>query len=439
MQTVIMPKFGFTQETAELVRWIKQTGQAVEQGEPIAEVTTDKINMEVEAPASGILAGLMVKVGELVPVTAVIAYILAPGESFPSGELLPSGEDQSQPPSRLAPEPAPTPSLVTPLAARVAAEQGLDASHIPGSGPGGRVTRRDVETYLAGQGPLRATPAARRVARELGMGLARVPGSGPRGRIQGSDVLAAHAAAAAPAAPALPAAPPAGEVKKIPLAGMRRTIARRMQQSAQEAPHITLQADIQAGALEALCVRANEGLKASQSKVGPTAVIARAVAWALQQHPALNSRLEGEDILLLPGIHLGIAVALEEGLIVPVVRDVPHKGIRQLAAEIAELSERARRGALRPDDVAEGTFTLSNLGMFGVDRFTAIINPPQAAILAIGRISKHVVPDEADQPVVRPLMTVTLSADHRIVDGAVAARFLADLRVGLEHPETLTL
>ena len=225
--------------------------------------------------------------------------------------------------------------------------------------------------------------------------------------------------------------------EKDPSGGVRRTIARRMQQSAQEAPHITLQSDIQAGALQALCARANERLKDGQPKVGPTAVIARAVAWALSQHPALNSRLEGQDILLLSGIHLGIAVALEEGLIVPVVRDVPHKGIRQLAAEIAEQSERARRGALRPDDVAGGTFTITNLGMFGVDRFTAIINPPQAAILAVGRISKHVVPDEADQPVVRPMMTVTLSADHRIVDGAVAARFLADLRGGLEHPEML--
>jgi pyruvate dehydrogenase E2 component (dihydrolipoamide acetyltransferase) len=437
MQAVIMPKFGFTQETAELVRWIKQAGQTVEQGEPIAEVTTDKINMEVEAPASGTLAGLMVKIGELVPVTSVIAYILAPGEALPPGEPFPSGELQPQPAARIAPQPAPV--LVTPIAARLASEQGLDASHIPGSGLGGRVTRRDVETYLAGSGRPRATPAARRVARELDIGLSRVPGSGPRGRIQGSDVLAAHAGAATPAALALPTNPPSSDVKRIPLVGMRRTIAQRMQQSAQSAPHITLQVDIQAGALEALCARANDGLKDVQSKVGPTAVIARVVAWALVQHPVLNSRLEGEDILLLPGIHLGIAVALEEGLIVPVLRDVPRKGIRQLAVEIADLSERARRGALRPDDVADGTFTLSNLGMFGVDRFTAIINPPQAAILAIGRISKQVVPDEADQPVVRPMMTVTLSADHRIVDGAVAARFLADLRVGLEHPEMLTL
>ena len=331
------------------------------------------------------------------------------------------------------------PSQVTPVAARLAAEQGLDASHIPGSGPGGRVTRRDIGTYLAGQERPRATPAARRVARELGLSLPGMPGSGPRRRIQSSDLLAAHAATAAPVPPALPAPAPGGEGKKIHLTGIRRTIAQRMQQSAQEAPHITLQADIQAGALEALCAQANDGLKDGQSKVGPTAVIARVVAWALQKHPALNSRLEGEDILLLPGIHLGIAIALAEGLIVPVVRDVPRKGIREVAAEIAELSERARRGALRPDDVADGTFTLSNLGMFGVDRFTAIINPPQAAILAIGRISKRVLPDEADQPVVRPLMTVTLSADHRIVDGAVAARFLADLRVGLEHPEMLTL
>jgi len=240
---------------------------------------------------------------------------------------------------------------------------------------------------------------------------------------------------AAPVAPPAPAA----EIKIIPLAGMRRTIAARMQRSAQEAPHVTFDADVDVSAPEALREQANRQLAQGQPRVSLTAIIARATAWALRRHPLLNSRLEGENILVLPGIHLGIAVALEDGLIVPVVRDVDHKGVLQLAAEIADLSERARSNRLLPDDVAEGTFTISNLGMFGVDRFTAILNPPQAGILAIGRVSRRVVPDEADRPVVRPMLTLTLSADHRVVDGALAARFLADLRAGLEQPGLLVM
>lgn len=212
-----------------------------------------------------------------------------------------------------------------------------------------------------------------------------------------------------------------------------------MQRSSQEAPHITLGADVDAGAAEALRTRVNSRLDEGEPKVSLTALIARVVAWALRQHPFLNSRLEGESILLLPDVNLGIAVALDEGLIVPVVRQANRKNFVELAAEIADLSERARQGRLRPDDVTEGTFTISNLGMFGVDRFSAILNPPQSGILAVGRVRKLVVPDEEGRPVVRPVITLTLSADHRVVDGALAARFLADLRAGLEEPSLLLI
>lgn len=170
-----------------------------------------------------------------------------------------------------------------------------------------------------------------------------------------------------------------------------------------------------------------------------TALIVRVVAWALTRHPYVNSRLDGENILLLQDINVGVAVALESGLIVPVIRNADHKSVFQLASEMTDLAERARTNRLTPDDVTGGTFTISNLGMFGVDRFTAVINPPQSAILAVSRASKRVVPDENDQPVVRPIMTITLSADHRVIDGAVAARFLSDLRLGLEHPEMVIL
>lgn len=429
-KAVIMPKFGFTQESAQIVRWLKQAGETVEQGDPIAEVTTDKVNMEVEAPASGVLDGLRFAEGETVPVTEVIAYIRAASE-----QLEPPTASRGPQPAAASPTvvasapPTVARSSATPVAEKMARDKGVDLSTLTGTGPGGRVTKRDVEAATVEADKPRAVPAARRAARELGVPLAEVAGSGPRGRIQSEDVRAAHAAAVS-------AAGSAG-ARTIPLTGMRRTIATRLQQSYQQSPHIFFDAAIDATALEALRARANARLPKDAPRVSVTAIIAKACAWALGRHPLLNSRLEGDAIVLLDDIHLGIAVALDEGLIVPVVRDAPRKGLAQLAADIADLAERARANRLRPNDVLDGTFSISNLGMFGVDRFTAIINPPQTAILAVSATRKQVVPDEHDQPVVRPMLTVTLSADHRVVDGAVAARFLKDLRDGLEQPALL--
>ncbi|GAB4196151.1 MAG: dihydrolipoamide acetyltransferase family protein [Roseiflexaceae bacterium] len=445
---VIMPKFGFTQETAEIVRWLRQAGDLVEQGDPIAEVTTDKVNMEVEAPATGVLEGLRFQAGEVVPVTAVIAVIRDPRElpAAPAPAAQPATEEPAAP-LRRAP---------TPVARRVAETAGVDLAAVAGSGPSGRVMRRDVEAHLSGaeaaappNGKVRAAPAARRLGQELGVDLAGLRGSGPQGRIQSADVLAAHrrsqpvpqpAPAPAPAAPPpeAPALPP-GVLRAIPLAGMRRTIATRLQRSAQEAPHIYLEADIDVGAAEDLRARANSQLPPGQPRVSLTAIIARCCGWALQRHPLVNSRLHDDRILLMGEVHIGVAVALDEGLIVPVVRAVPQKGLLQLAAELAGLAERARAGRLRPEEVQDSTFTISNLGMYGVDRFTAIINPPTSAILAVGRTRRMFVPDEHDQPVVRPILTVTLSADHRVIDGAVAGRFLADLRAAVEQPERMLL
>lgn len=442
-----MPKFGFTQEDAQIVRWLVQPGEAVEQGDPIAEVTTDKVNMEVEAPASGILDGLRFREGDTVPVTEIIAYIRAPNEV-----LTESAGSAHAMKARAAGQPVAddrrlTSPSATPIAAKVAHELGVDVSGVPGTGPGGRITRRDVEAYAAGEAKTlptrpRAVPAARRLARDLGVELAAVTGSGPRGRIQSEDVRAFERQRTAPrAAASRPAEMPSSAAgqRSIPLTNMRRTIAQRLQKSYQEAPHITFDAEIDVTETEALRARANARLRDDQPRISLTAIIVKAAAWALGRHPLLNARLEGDHLLLLEAIHIGVGVALDDGLIVPVVRDVPRKGLAQIAAELADLVDRARSNRLRPDDVAEGTFTISNLGMYGVDRFTAIINPPQTAILAVSRARKRIVPDERDQPVVRPLMMVTLSVDHRVVDGAVAARFMHDLREGLEHPALLTL
>lgn len=443
---VIMPKFGFTQESAEIVKWLKHDGDTVEMGDPIAEVTTDKVNMEVEATESGILTSLLYKEGDIVPVTQIIAYIVKPGEAAPQAtQTPPPASPQPAPVSNQPALPSTSTTNITPVAMRVAQDLGVDPQHVTGTGVGGRITREDVEAFAQqrpADGKVRATPAARRVAREQNIDLHTVQGTGPHGRVQGTDVLqfaAQKPSAVAEAARTVATSMDGVEAEVIPMTSIRRTIASRLQQSYQEAPHIYLEADIDVTALEALRQRASKLPQGKDVKVSLTALIIRVAAWALARNPYINSRLDGQNILLLKEIHIGMAVALENGLIVPVIRNADGKSVFNIATEMNSLAERARMNRLGPDDLANGSFTISNLGMFGVDRFTAIINPPQSAILAVGRVTKKFVPDENDEPVARPMMTVTLSADHRVVDGAVAAIFLRDLRDGLEHPEMVIL
>ena len=438
MKDVIMPKLGFTMEEGSIVRWLKQAGDAVTQGEPIVEITTDKTNMEIEAPATGILADLRAAEGDTVLVTQVIALILGPGEKAPVSS-----------PAPVTPAAAPRAEVhATPIAQAVARDLGVDLATIEGSGPRSKITREDVVAAAAAAGKPRATPAARKAARELGVDLTGVAGSGPRGRVQAGDVsvaavaaVAAAVAAAALPAPVAEAAPAPMAIKTLPFSGMRKTIALRLQKSAQEAPHITFDADIDVSALEALRARANARLPGGAARISLTAVLAKACAWALVRHPRINSQLDlaNNVIRLMPEANIGIAVALEDGLIVPVVHNVDVKGLAALAAEIADLSARAKTNKLKPAELSGGTFTISNLGMLGVDRFNAIINPPESAILAVGRAVKTFVPDAHDQPVLRPLMTIRLSADHRIIDGAVAALFMRDLREALERPDTMLM
>ena len=431
---VIMPKFGFTQEESTIVAWLREEGDVVRMGDPICEVTTDKVNMEVESPGDGVLGGIRYTAGEAAAVTDVIAYILAPGESAPAGTA-PTSRRQAEKATPAEAGKAPA----TPVAARIAAAVGLDLAQVCGSGARGKITRQDVEAHLAGRSAIapqpsrpRATPAARRVAREHDLELGAIAGSGPRGRIQEADALAA----VPPATPPAPAPESlTGTPEVIPLAGMRRTIAERMTRSYQQAPHITFTLDVDmSAALELRRVAGEE-----QNAPSLTAILVRACAWALRRHPRLNSYLQDDEIWLLPRINVGVAVALEDGLIVPVVHDADRHGITSLDATLDDLVARARAGRLLPDDVAGGTFTVSNLGMFGIDQFTAILNPPQVAILAAGRVERRFVPDAGGNPVARPLMTLTLSADHRAIDGAVAARFLATLRAALEEPARMLL
>jgi pyruvate dehydrogenase E2 component (dihydrolipoamide acetyltransferase) len=436
---VIMPKFEMSQETAQLLEWHKKEGEEIKKGETLLTVETDKVTMEIESPAEGILAGVVAGPGDIVPVTSVIAYILKPGEELPVSSPAPAEKAAQD-------EPPKSENRATPLAQRIASASGVDISRVKGSGQGGKITRADIEAALNGEngpekarpefeevsGKLRASPAARRIAREFDIDLGSVKGSGNRGRIQGEDVLSF-----AEQLEHTQAAVQDSGVDVIPLQGMRRTIAERMQHSFQTAPHITFTTRVDMTSFENLRAELNNH---SETQAGPrisvTALLVKLVGAALVRRRELNSVLLGEEIHRYASAHVGVAVALPEGLIVPVIRDVELKPVSQLAAELSDLTERARHGRLVPSDVSGGTFTVSNLGPFGIEQFTAILNSGQAGILAVGSTVKEplVVGDQLE---IRPVMHMTLSADHRIVDGAQAAHFLAELKRFIESPSLL--
>jgi pyruvate dehydrogenase E2 component (dihydrolipoamide acetyltransferase) len=447
-KSVIMPRFGMTQEEADVVRWLCADGDRVEQGDPICEVTTDKVNMEVEAPASGILTGIRFEEGDTVPVTTIIAYIV--NEQEYQDQSYGTKEVQQEPSSQ--PEEPVTPSSTinaTPLAQRMAAVEGLSLEGMQGSGARGRITREDIHRAMNNRTPAAtsqnlvgktpASPAARSLAAQYGIELSDVPGTGPEGRVQGWDVQKyQQALVEVPQSAQVLAGDVAPDgVDVLPIEGMRRTIANRLQASYQQAPHIFVNMEIMMDRAIALRAAINPRLPAGREPVSMTALIIKACALALRDQPLLNSLLIEDRIHRHHQINIGMAVALEDGLIVPVIHDADRQGVNQLGDMVADLSQRARQGKLRPQDVSGGTFSISNLGMFGVDQFTAIINPPQVGILAVGRIARRFVPDENDQPVARSLMNVTLSADHRVIDGLVAARFLNALRERLENPNLL--
>ena len=436
---VIMPKLEMSQETATVVAWIKQEGDRIKKGEPLLTVETDKVTMDIESPGTGILAGVCAVPDQVVLVTDIIAYLLQPGETLPDTvptSVLPVGEG-----ALLQRSEGQRTGVATPVARRIAAEHGVNLDTIAGTGPGGRVSKADVEAVLTAPvdlsaevppGKVRATPAARRIARDRSLDLLAVAGSGPRDRVQAADVLAYT--------------PPeiiAGEidVEVVPLQGMRRTIAERMQHSYQTAPHITLTVEVDMSAAQALRAELNAHAEAlSVPRISVTAILTKVCAWALQRHRWVNASLHGQDIHLHRASNIGVAVALKEGLIVPVVHDAERMGIAAIAARIQDLVVRARDGCLVSADVSGGTFTISNLGMYGIDHFTAILNPPESAILAVGRMVKRSIVVERegrDEALIRPMMNMTLSADHRVIDGAVAARFVRDVVDALEHPNLL--
>ena len=443
---VILPKLGMTMVEGTITEWYQQSGDAVQTGDLLFAFETEKVNYEVQAEAEGTLH-ILVAATETVDAGAVVAQILAAGE-----EPAPVAAPAAAPPPAAAPAPDAGPASgapseagrASPAVKRLAASHGLDLATIRGSGVGGRILRTDVEEAAAAAaappapaGPVKASPAAKRLAREHDLDLAGLTGSGPGGRIVVEDVEAALAAAAAPAA--APATAPA-DAETFPYRGMRRTIGSRMHASLQEMAQLTMATDVdmtRAVALrrELLDLWADRGLRPTY-----TDFVIKAAALALRAHPRLNAELRDDTIVLHPQIHVGFAVALDEGLIVPVTRDTDALPLDALAPISADLAVRARERRLGADDLTGGTFTVTSLGMYGIDVFTPIINPPQAAILGVGRISERpVFRGESNDVERRSFMTLSLTIDHRVVDGAPAAEFLRDVKGILERPSQLIL
>jgi pyruvate dehydrogenase E2 component (dihydrolipoamide acetyltransferase) len=448
MAELTMPKMGDAMEEGTLLRWLKSEGDEIQEEEPIAEIQTEKATIEVPSYVAGKLTRILVPEGQTVPVgTPIAQYEPEGGET--NGQAAPGAAgaapiaaDREHVPgaSQAMPATPGQPAGARPAAGGAREPEPRPQPPGPGNGhPTAAPPANDVAAHPAGE-RVRATPLARKVAAARGVDLAQVHGTGPGGRIVEADVerTIAQPPAARPAAPspgARPAAPspqPAGPGERRPLSPMRKTIARRLTESKQTVPHfyVTMEIDMAAAARfrEQLNALGNE-----RPSVPYDALIIKACAAALQKFPAVNSQFAGDALVQPDGIHIGVAVSLEEGLIVPVVRNADQKSLTAVAAELTALVERARAGKLQPAEYSGGTFSISNMGMFGVKSFIAVINPPESAILAIGAVQQRPVVKDG-QVVPGTVTDVTLSADHRVVDGAVAAQFLRELKRLLESP-----
>ena len=415
---VTLPRLGQGMESGTIVKWLKSEGEAVEKGDPLYELDTEKVTQEVEADFSGTLLKIMAGEGEEIEVGKAVAVIGEEGEDV-SAEADDSAEGEAEDPTEVAEDEE--------------AEEGEPAPKREEERERGResdepVPRPEVAEQRRDGGRVKASPLARRIARERGIDLAGLRGTGPEGRIVAEDV---ERAGAAPAAVGAPAAAPA-EAESIPLTGIRKTIARRMTE-AWEAPafQITMTADMSAA------IRLREALveRTGEDETRPTYsdILTKVCAVALIRHRAMNALFAGDAVQLQPTANVGIAVAIPNGLVVPVLRNCEVKTIPQIAAERADVVERTRSGKLQAQDLEGGTFTISNLGMYGVERFVAVLNPPQAGILAVGAIEERAVARGGDV-VARPVMEMTLTCDHRSVDGATASEFLRTVKQFLQEP-----
>jgi len=412
---VTLPRLGQGMESGVIVKWLKSEGEQVEKGDPLYELDTEKVTQEVEADSSGVLLRILANEGDEIEVGKAIAVIGEAGEEV---------SEEEETPDRVEPDEG---------GAEIGVEKPAEGPEREDEREEGREAGTDAPSepeQRANGGRVKASPLARRIAKERGVDLAQLRGTGPEGRIVAEDVERAGVSLQrAPAAP--PSAAP-GEVEVVKLNQMRKTIARRMTE-AWEAPafQISMSADMTASIRlrEALLERVEEG------GVRPTYsdILTKVVALALMRHRDMNAHFAGDEVHLFPTANIGIAVAIPHGLVVPVIPSCETRSIPEIAAARADIVGRTREGKLRAEDLENGTFTISNLGMYGVERFTAVLNPPQAGILAVGAIEEHPVVVDGDLEI-QPRMDLTLTVDHRSVDGATASEFLRTVKSFLEEP-----
>ena len=431
---VLVPPLGQTVDRVTLVAWYKEEGEAVAAGEALFAIETDKATLDIEAPASGVLRRVSAQPGDEVQVLSTIAAIAAADEAVDTPAPAPVRQDQAAPPEYQPEAEAATPAealppdrrdrtFVSPRARRLAMAQDVPLAELQPTGPEGAIVERDVRSYLDSVPAADISPVARRMATAAGLDWRQVAGSGPGGRVMRQDVERALET---------PRSPENEVAETIPVRSIRALIAERMLRSTLSTARVTLTAEADATALVGLRAELHEdGVAVSYNDL-----LLYILGRALRDHPRINASMEGDSIKVWRRIHVGLAVDTERGLLVPVVRDVDRKGLAELAQETRALAERAQAGQNTPDELQGGTFTLTNLGMYGIDAFTPLINLPESAILGVGRIKKQPV-FAGDQIVARHMVWLSLSFDHRLVDGAPAARFLQRVVQLVERPHLM--
>ena len=436
-EEIVLPQWGMEMQDATIVKWLKQEGDAVLAGEPLVEVETAKIETEMESTASGVLAHILVPEGATVAIRTVLAIVAAPGEQVPRPAIAtsaatsnPATTRTTQPAMAVVPASQGAPQVV-PAARRLAQERGIDLSQVQGTGPGGRILLEDVQRAFDARhaaplapaaAPVQVTPVARRMAQQHGIDLNQVHGTGPRGRILVEDVEKAIAVQAQPAGHA---------AQVMRLGGIRQTIATRMLQSLQSMAQVTLTTEVDVS--DAMQLREGLARHWPDGGLSPLHLVIKATARALKEHPRMNAIQREYEIEFVQEINVGVAVSLPEGLIVPTLRRADEKPLAQLARETHDLANKAREGRASYEEVTGGTFTITNLGPYGIDAFTPIINAPQVGILGVGRVVEKPVVHQG-QITKRSMLFLSLTFDHRVIDGAPAAAFLHTVTTYLEDP-----
>ena len=443
--SMVMPQMGYDMHEGKVVRWLKKEGEEVIRGEVIAEIETDKATVEYEAYTGGVMAKIVAEEGATIPVGGLIAVLTDPGEAIPEdiltdAAMAPPAEAPAPPAVSEAPASAASAARhgevrASPLARRLAQERGVDLSTITGTGPAGRITEADIPEQGASapaaasvNGYIKASPLAKRLARERGVSLSTLTGTGPGGRIIEEDVPEHAAPAAAPAELTS---------ENVELTRMRQAIAKVTADSWGAAPHFYVSVDIDMTKAMSFRRDVNDELDA-EARVSVNDLIVKASAIAIGRHPKFNSFFRDDHLQMNSSINVGIAIALESGLIVPGINGCENKSLVEIAAASRNLAARANSGSLRNDEYSGTTFSVSNMGMFDIESFTAIIFPPHAAILAVGTVKEQPVVRDGELAIAQ-IMKATLSTDHRVADGAEAAQFIVEIKKLLESPISLVL